>query len=45
MMTQTLKWRIKGEEFEDGSKLAGWTRIESSLWHWQYDDHELAFGI
>ncbi len=45
MMTQTLKWRIKGEEFEDGSKLAGWTRIESSPWHWQYDDHELAFGI
>ena len=32
-------------EFEDGSRLRDWTRIESSPWHWQYDTHELAFDI
>lgn len=41
----TLRWTIPGEEFEDGSKLENWRRIETSPWHWQYDSHELSFGI
>lgn len=45
-MTDTLQWAIRGESFEDGSKLRDWTKIaESGEWHWQYDTHELTFDI
>ena len=44
-MADTLKWSILGEEFEDGSKIEDWQRIERSPWQWQYDSHELAFDI
>ena len=44
-MIDTLKWRIEGEEFEDGSRLIDWQGIEQSPWLWQYDDHELMFAI
>ncbi len=44
-MKETLRWTIPGEEFEDGSKLEDWRRIESGPWHWQYDSHELTFDI
>ena len=44
-MGDTLKWTIPGEEFEDGSRLLDWKRIESSTWQWQYDSHELRFDI
>ncbi len=44
-MKDKLRWTLPGEEFEDGSHLSGWTKIESSPWHWQYDTHELAFDI
>ncbi len=45
-MTNTLQWTIVGEQFEDGSLLSDWTKIEESeLWHWQYDTHELSFDI
>ena len=45
-MTETLKWQIRGERFEDGSLLADWVKIEESgEWHWQYDTHELTFEI
>ena len=44
-MTDTLKWRIKCEVFEDGSRLSDWQKIEQSEWQWQYDEHELAFDI
>ncbi len=44
-MSDTLRWKIPGEVFEDGSKLSDWTKIESSSWQWQYDTHELAFDI
>ena len=44
-MSDTLKWRVVGEEFEDGSRLSEWTKIESHPWMWQYDTHELTFDI
>lgn len=44
-MTDTLKWRVTGEIFEDDSRLSDWTKIEQSDWHWQYDTHELSFEI
>ncbi len=44
-MPDTLKWTIPGGEFEDGSKLEDWRRIETGPWHWQYDSHELTFDI
>ncbi len=44
-MSDTLRWKIPGETFEDGTKLTDWKKIESSPWHWQYDTHELAFDI
>lgn len=45
-MTNTLQWAVRGESFEDGSRLADWTKIEESgAWHWQYDTHELSFEI
>ncbi len=44
-MSSTLQWRVKGELFEDGSRLSDWRKIEQSEWQWQYDTHELAFDI
>ena len=44
-MNDTLSWRILGEVFDDGSSLADWRKIETSSWHWQYDNHELSFDI
>ncbi len=44
-MSDTLKWRLKVELFEDGSQLSDWQKIEQSAWRWQYDTHELAFDI
>ena len=44
-MNDTLKWRLKGELFEDGSRLSDWQKIQQSDWQWQYDTHELAFDI
>ncbi len=45
-MTNTLQWTIADEQFEDGSLLKDWIRIEESgVWHWQYDTHELSFDI
>ena len=44
-MRETLKWRSKGEVFEDGSRLSDWEKIEQGVWQWQYDTHELAFTI
>ena len=45
-MTDTLQWAVRGETFEDGSKLRDWEKIvESGVWHWQYDTHELTFDI
>ena len=44
-MSDTLKWRVRSELFEDGSQLSDWQKIEQSAWQWQYDTHELAFDI
>ncbi|MGI9384772.1 MAG: hypothetical protein ACR2PO_16595 [Methyloligellaceae bacterium] len=45
-MTDTLQWAVRGETFDDGSRLADWNRLETSgEWHWQYDTHELTFDI
>ena len=45
-MSDTLGWAVRGESFEDGSRLADWVKIEDSgVWHWQYDTHELSFAI
>ncbi|MDJ0701880.1 MAG: hypothetical protein QNJ46_01255 [Leptolyngbyaceae cyanobacterium MO_188.B28] len=45
-MKNTLRWRIPGEEFVDGSKIADWKKIESSPWHLQGEGgHEMTFDI
>jgi hypothetical protein len=45
-MTDKLGWHVHGVSFEDGSRLADWTKIhESGVWIWQYDTHELSFDI
>lgn len=45
-MTDTLGWHVRGESFQDGSKLQDWRKIhESGEWHWQYDTHDLSFDI
>jgi len=45
-MTDTLKWSVPGETFDDGSKYADWAKVEESgQWHWQYDTHEMTFDI
>ncbi len=44
-MSDTLKWRIRGELFEDGSRMSDWRKVEQSDWQWQYDTHELTFDI
>ncbi|WP_420346763.1 hypothetical protein [Pelagibius sp.] len=45
-MTDTLAWQVRGESFQDGSRLDDWVKIEESgVWHWQYDTHELTFDI
>ncbi len=44
-MSETLKWRLKGELFEDGSQLSDWQKIDQSAWQWQYVANELAFDI
>ncbi len=44
-MSDTLKWRVRGELFEDASQLSDWQKIEQSAWQWQYDTHELTFDI
>ena len=45
-MKDTLGWAVRGDAFEDGSKLRDWVKIdEGGVWHWQYDTHELTFDI
>ena len=45
-MKDKLAWAIKGETFEDGSRLADWVKVyQDSDWHWQYDTHEMTFAI
>ncbi len=44
-MSDTLKWRVRGKFFEDGSRMSDWRKVEQSDWQWQYDTHELAFDI
>ncbi len=44
-MSDTLKWRVRGELFEDGSRMSDWQKIAQSDWQWQYDTLELAFDI
>ena len=45
-MSDTLGWKSVGEVFQDGSRLEDWTLIEKgTVWHWQYDTHELTFDI
>lgn len=45
-MKNTLRWKIIGQEFEDGSKLTNWRKIESNPWHQQFEsNHEMTFDI
>ncbi len=45
-MKDKLAWAIKGETFEDGSRLADWVKVyQDSDWHWQYDTHDMTFAI
>lgn len=46
-MSDTLQWRRRGLDFEDGSRLTeDWQLVyESDRWDWQYDTHELSFSI
>ena len=40
-----LRWRIQDREFEDGSQLKQWRRIENTTWIPQPDGYELTFSI
>lgn len=45
-MKNTLQWRIHGDEFEDGSKIADWKKIESDAWHFRVESsYEMTFDI
>ena len=45
-MKDKLGWAVKGESFADGSRLEDWQKVfQSDRWQWQYDTHELSFGI
>ena len=45
-MKNTLRWRIPGQEFEDGSQLKDWHKIESTSWHLQFEsNYEMTFNI
>jgi len=45
-MKNTLRWKIPGQEFEDGSQLKDWHKIESSPWHLQFENnYEMTFNI
>ena len=40
-----LRWRIQDREFEDGSQLKQWRRIENTTWIPQPYGYELTFSI
>ncbi len=40
-----MHWRIRGREFEDGSPLSSWIKIEGSSWIPQIGGCELSFNI
>ena len=45
-MKNTLKWRVIGQNFEDGSKLKDWKKIESNPWYLQIESfYEATFDI
>ncbi len=45
-MTDTLRWDMIGETFQDGSRFSDWVLVEDpGIWHWQYDTHEISFAI
>lgn len=45
-MHDKLPWTAKGWTFADGSRFLDWEKVyQSPDWHWQYDTHELTFGI
>lgn len=45
-MSNTLRWRIPNQQFEDGSKVVDWQKIESNPWHLQVErDYEMTFDI
>lgn len=45
-MKNTLRWKVSGQEFEDGSKLQDWKKIESNPWHLQIESaYEMTFDI
>ncbi len=45
-MKNTLRWKIPSQEFEDGSQLKDWHKIESSPWHLQFEsNYEMTFDI
>ena len=31
-MSDTLKWQVRGELFEDGSQMLDWRKVEQSEW-------------
>ncbi|MEO1352447.1 MAG: hypothetical protein AAFW84_27220 [Cyanobacteria bacterium J06635_15] len=45
-MKNTLRWRVPGQEFEDGSQVTDWKKIDISAWHLQVEsDYEMTFDI
>ncbi|NER80207.1 MAG: hypothetical protein F6K42_11620 [Leptolyngbya sp. SIO1D8] len=45
-MSNTLRWRIPGQQFEDGSTVTDWKKIESTFWHLQVErGYEMTFNI
>lgn len=45
-MSNTLRWRIPNQQFEDGSKIADWKKNDGNPWHLQIErDYEMTFDI
>ena len=45
-MKNTLQWKIPGQEFEDGSLVTDWKKIENTPWHLQIESqYEMTFDI
>ena len=45
-MKNTMQWQIPDQEFEDGSRITDWKKLEDGAWHPQFErNYEMKFDI